>query len=120
MVRRYSRTSIPSIEWTETRIALFDSMKEALTSSPVLAWFDSSTPVFLKTDWSASGMGFILMQPDGSEESLAAIVKLLEGEDNEFDTAMTGAWLRPVLFASQKYDDRETHYHSMAGEAACG
>jgi hypothetical protein len=61
---------------------LFDSMKEALTSSPVMARFDSSKSVFLKTDWSASGMGFILMQPDGSEESLAAISKLVPGEDN--------------------------------------
>jgi hypothetical protein len=128
MVHRYSRKAIPSIEWTETHIALFDYMKEVLTSSPVLARFDSSTPVFLKTDWSASGMGFILMQLDGSEESLAAIVKLIAklvaklvaGEDNEFDTALTGARLRPVLFGSRKCDDRETHYHSMVGEAACG
>jgi hypothetical protein len=94
-------------------------MKEALTSSPVMARFDSSKPVFLKTDWSASGMGFIRMQPDVSKESLAVIAKLAEGEDNEFDTAMTGAWLRPVLFGSRKCDDRETHYHSMVGEAAC-
>jgi hypothetical protein len=120
MVRRYSRKAIPIVEWTETRIALFDSMKEALTSSPVLAQFDSSKPVFLKTDWSASGMGFILMQPDGSKESLAAIAKLAVGEDNEFDTAMTGARLWPVLFGSRKCDDRETRYHSMVGEAACG
>jgi hypothetical protein len=64
-------------------------------------------------------MGFIQMQPDGSKESLAAIVELVAGEDNEFDTAMTGARLRPVLFGSRKCDDRETHYHSMVGEAAC-
>jgi hypothetical protein len=50
MVRWYSRMAIPSIECMETRVALFDSMKEALTSSPVLARFDSSKPVFLKTD----------------------------------------------------------------------
>jgi hypothetical protein len=99
---------------------LFDSMKEALTSSPVLARFDSSTPVFLKTYWSASDMGFILMQPDCSEESLAAIAKLVAGEDNEFDASMTGARLGPVLFGSRKCGDRETHYHSMVGEAACG
>jgi hypothetical protein len=120
MVCRYSRKAIPPVEWTETRVALFDSMKEALTSSPVMARFDSSTPVFLKTDWSASGMGCILMQPDGSKESLAAISKLVAGEDNEFDAEMTGARLRPVLFGSRKCDDRETHYHSMVGEAACG
>jgi hypothetical protein len=46
MFHRYSRKAIPFIEWMETRAALFDSMKEALTSSPVLARFDSSKPVF--------------------------------------------------------------------------
>jgi hypothetical protein len=46
MVRQYSRKAITPVEWTETRVALFDSMKEALTSSHVMARFNSSTPVF--------------------------------------------------------------------------
>jgi hypothetical protein len=86
----------------------------------MLARFDSSKPVFLKTDLSASSMGFIIIQPYGSDESIAAIEKLVIGEYNGFDTTMAGARLQPVLFGSRKCDDFETHYHSMVGEATCG
>ena len=60
---RYTRKSIPSIGWTPELVSLFDSLKIALTSSPVLARYDSSLPTFLKKDWSATGIGFIIMQP---------------------------------------------------------
>jgi hypothetical protein len=57
-------------------------MKEGLTSSSVLVWFDSSKPVFFKTNWYASGMVFILMRPDYSEESKAAMESMSAGEEN--------------------------------------
>jgi hypothetical protein len=120
MVRTYSRRAIPDADWTDDRTDLFASMKLALTSSPLLARFDSSKPVFLETDWSAAGMGFILMQPDGSEVSMKAMATLKAGEDNAFDTAMTGARLQPIKFGSRKCTESEQHYHSMVGESACG
>ena len=40
-----------------------------VTVSPVLARFDPLKPTFLKTDWSAEGMGWILMQPTDYVES---------------------------------------------------
>ena len=49
---RYTRKNIPTIAWTPELISLFNSLKVALTSSPVLARYDSSLPTFLKTDWS--------------------------------------------------------------------
>jgi hypothetical protein len=119
MVRTYSRCAILDEEWTEYRTTLFDSMKTALTSPPLLRRFDSSRPVFLKTDWSAAGMGFVLMQPDGREESTKAMTTLQAREDNAFDSAMSGAHLKPVRFGSRKCNDREEHYHSMVGEATC-
>jgi hypothetical protein len=67
MVRQLSKKSIPLPEWTAPWILLFNTTKTAITSSPVLARFSTKKPTFLKTDWSASGMGFILMQPDGSK-----------------------------------------------------
>jgi hypothetical protein len=117
MVRTYSRRAIPGADWTGDRTDLFTSMKLSLTSSPLLAMFDLSKPVFLKTDWSAAGMGFILMQPDGSEDSIAT---LKAGEDNAFDTATTGARLQPIKFGSRKCTESEQHYHIMVGESACG
>jgi hypothetical protein len=120
MLRTYSRRAIPEAEWTEDRTTLFASMKTALTSSPLLARFDSTKPVFLKTDWSAAGMGFILMQPGGSEESHTAMASLKAGEDNSFDVAMFGARLQPICFGSRKCNENEGHYHIMIGESACG
>ena len=49
---RYTRKNIPTIAWTPELISLFNSLKVAFTSSPVLARYDSSLPTFLKTDWS--------------------------------------------------------------------
>jgi hypothetical protein len=98
MVLRHSCKSIPPTEWIDTCIALFDSMKEALMSSPVLARFELSKPVFLKTNVSTIDMGFILMHLDGSDESKAVMEKLVAGDNNEFDTSMTSAWLWPILF----------------------
>jgi hypothetical protein len=93
MVSTYSRRAIPDEDWTDEHTVLFASMKLALTSYPLLARFDSSKSVFLKTDWYAAGMGFILVQPDGSEGYMKAMANLKAGEDNAFDIAMTGARL---------------------------
>ena len=38
----------------------FDTCKSNLVSSPLLLRYDSSNLVFLKTDWSATGIGYIL------------------------------------------------------------
>jgi hypothetical protein len=70
------------------RTELLESMKTALTISHLLARFDSSKTGFIKTDWSEAGMGFILMQPNGSEASMAAMATLKAGEDNDFYTAI--------------------------------
>ena len=40
--------------------------------------FDPSKPNFLKTDWSAEGMGWILMQPADDEELVATMNPLLK------------------------------------------
>ena len=55
--------------WTTTLIESFNKLKKGLTYSPVLAIFDTGKPTFIKTDWSAEGMGWILMQPVYDEES---------------------------------------------------
>jgi len=71
------------------------------TSSPLLVRFNPAKPVFLKTDWSASGMAWILMQPDDSPASIAATRLLKEIGTNEFDATMDGPRLLPVRFGSR-------------------
>jgi hypothetical protein len=75
--RQHHRLPIPSERWTMPLTVLWDELKLAVTSSPCLARFDASKPCFLKTDWSALGMGWILMQPDDSPASVAATATLL-------------------------------------------
>ena len=62
--RKYHRKVIPLSLWTTELRELFHLCKTNLTTSPVLARFDSNKPTFLKTDWSAEGMEYILLQPD--------------------------------------------------------
>jgi hypothetical protein len=73
MIRQFSKKDIPTEEWTPPIFLLFESMKT------VIAHFSTSKPTFLNIDCLASGMGFILMQPDGSEESKIAMSKLKAG-----------------------------------------
>ena len=55
---------------------IFQSLKYSLTLSPMLARHNRSLPTFLKTDWSAIGMGFIIMQP-ATDATLLQDLKLL-------------------------------------------
>jgi len=107
-------------EWTPELITLFDELKVGVTSSPVLAWFDPDKPTFLKTDWSAEGMGWILMQPADDAESLKAAVLLKETDKYLFDLSMASARLKPKFFGSRSCNAIEGKYHLFTGEGACG
>jgi hypothetical protein len=98
----------------------FAALKIAITSDPCLARFDSTLPTFLKTDWSAAGMSYVLMQPSDDPSSKKALSILERGGPNTFDELMTGARLRPVRFGSRRCTDRERHFHSFVGEAVTG
>jgi len=98
---------------------LFQSLKNDLTTAPVLARYDSSKPVFLKTgDWSAIGMSFILMQPENKNESRAATRKLLEEGICNFDLVMQSPRLQTFAYGYRACTETEKHYHSFVGESA--
>ena len=103
-------------EWTPELITLFDELKVGVISSPVLARFDPDKPTFLKTDWSAEGMGWILMQPADDAESLKAAVLLKKTGECLFDLSMAGARLKPIFFGSRSCNAMEGKYHSFTGE----
>ena len=120
LIKKYFRSDIPLMAWTPTLITLFHDIKVSITSSPVLARYDPSKPTFLKTDWSAEGMGWILMQPADDEESIKATKLLRETGECLFDLTRGGARLRPTGFGSRCCVPKEKKYHSFVGEAACG
>ena len=68
--KQYYRKPTPQMAWTPDLISLFNELKTGITSSPVCARFDPLKPTFLKTDWSAEGMGWILMQHADSAKSI--------------------------------------------------
>jgi hypothetical protein len=118
--RAYHRKAIPSIEWTPPLRELWEELKVGITSSPCIARYDATLPCFLKTDWSANGMGWVLMQPDNSAASTEALAKLYATGECDFDVTMGGPRLRPVRFGSRKCTDREQHLHSFVGETGGG
>ena len=120
LCKTYYRKEIPSTAWTPELTTLFAELKVGITSSPVLARFDADKPTFLKTDWSAEGMGWILMQPADDEESLKATKLLKETGECKFDLSMNGARLKPIFFGSRSCNEMERKYHSFTGEGACG
>ena len=120
LYRRYRGELIPIIAWSPELIALFHELKVCITSSPVLRRYDPTEPVFLKTDWSAEGMGWILTQPASDEISQKAVHTLLQTGECLFDKTKSGARLQPIAFGSRACTDRERHFHSFVGEAAAG
>ena len=120
LVKLNYRKSIASSSWTKELTQLFEDLKVCITSSPVLARFDSTKPTFLKTDWSSEGMGWILMQPADDDESVKATEKLINEGICMFDLSKGGARLKPVAFGSRSCNPNEKNFHSFTGEAACG
>ena len=104
--------------WTPSLVQLFFDCKSNLIT-PLLLRYDSSRPTFLKRDWSAGGMGYILMQTDDSPDSLAAIKHLAATDECVFDVSLDSPRLRPVLFGSRFDISYKCDYHSFVEEIAC-
>ena len=99
--RSFHHTSIPRMAWLPSRVNLFSQCKSNLLTSPLLLYYDSYKPVFLKTNYSATGMGYIVMQPDNSPASLLALQHLSKTGKCHFDLDLKGAILYPVAFGSR-------------------
>ena len=95
-------------------------MKVGITLSPILSRFNDQNPNFLKTDWSAEGMGWIIMQPYNYIESTTAAEHLLKTGEYKFDLTKHGARLQHIAFVSRSCDDIESKFHSFTEEAAAG
>jgi len=121
LYRKYlTRKDILLMAWSPHLIQLFQDIKRMITSSPLLVWFNPAKPVFLKTDWSASGVVWI-MQPDHSPSSAVTATKLLrEKGTNQFNATMDGPRLFPVRFGSNTFLDKERWFHPFVGEGAYG
>ena len=62
-------------------------------------------------------MGYVLCQPDDSEEALKAMQEEDAGGKCQFDLCLSELRLHPVLFGSRKCLNNERYFHSFVGEA---
>ena len=71
-------------QWGPAQQCAFDTIKEKLSSPPVLAYADFSKPFILHTDASSEGLGAVLYQEqDGIERVIAYASRgLRNGEKN--------------------------------------
>ena len=65
-------------------------------------------------------MGYILIQPDDSPDSLNPIKHLAVTSECLFDVSLDGPRLRPVLFAFRDNMSYDRDYHSFVGNVAYG
>ena len=120
LLRQYCRKPIPQMAWSPESIVLFEDIKRYVTSLLIAIRYESTKPMFLKTDWSSTEMGWILMQPAQDKESIAALETLLRTGKCTFDLSMEGARLKPISFGSRSCTPAESKLHSFTGEVACG
>ena len=93
LLKTYFRKNISVMPWSPSLVELFRDIKISITSSPVLARCDPGKPIFLKTDWSSEGMGYILIQPGNDKEFAETTTLLLKTGERIFDNTKSGARL---------------------------
>ena len=91
--------------YTQDLIKLFEELKIGITSLPVIARFDADKPIFLKTDWSAEGMGWIIMQPSDDAKSITGTKLLKNTGECKFDLSMNGSQLKPIFVGSRSCNE---------------
>ena len=98
-------------------IAAFHKVRRHILSKPILQRANIEKRFYLKTDFSALGLGFALCQPDDSDESIAAMQREISGGPCEFDFAVSKLRLLLVALGSRRTKGSEIHFHSHPGEA---
>ena len=86
-------------QWDDPQQAAFDALKAAVTTTPVLRYYNLEEEVTLQCDASQSGLGAALMQND---QPVAHVSRALTSAETRF--AQMEKELLPVLFAYQRLD----------------
>ncbi|UYV69577.1 hypothetical protein LAZ67_6004008, partial [Cordylochernes scorpioides] len=96
--------------WNSDQQDAFDSLKKALMSEPVLAYFEEQLPTELHTDASGYGIGAILVQiNDGKERPVGYASRTLSKAEKNYSTTerecLAAIWainkFRPYLFGRE-------------------
>ena len=106
--------------WTDEAKASYDDIKSAILDDPCIQRFDHTKLIILRTDFSALGFGYVLLQPGDDSASTAAAQDYRDGKGFSFMTKDSRAILRPVCFGARKTRGNETRLHSHLGEGFSG
>ncbi|UYV81241.1 hypothetical protein LAZ67_20000442, partial [Cordylochernes scorpioides] len=96
--------------WNSDQQDAFDSLKKALMSEPVLAYFEEQLPTELHTDASGYGIGAVLVQiNDGKERPVGYASRTLSKAEKNYSTTerecLAAIWainkFRPYLFGRE-------------------
>ena len=115
----YTEAITPQI-WTPAVAASWNGIKESILGDPCLARFDHRKLTVIRTDFSAAGFGYVLLQPADDPVSIDAMMKCMEGKGFDFLTKDSRAILRPVSFGSRRARNNESKLHSHLGEGFAG
>ena len=118
-VRDFSKIAEPltrltrkDVEWTWTlqQQTALETIKRALTSSPVVAIYQPDKPVYLFTDASGIGLGSILMQPDddGHNHVVAYYSRRFNKHEEKYPT-----WEQEVLAVVESMEHFHVYVHGI-------
>ena len=94
----------------------WNDIKKALLSDPLLRRADKNKRVYLRTDFSSKGFGFVVLQPGDDKISLDAMKREEEGGVCEFDINKKGPRLLPCAMGAKKLPEFQKHVHGSYGE----
>ncbi|XP_026290645.2 uncharacterized protein K02A2.6-like [Frankliniella occidentalis] len=88
-----------NFQWLPAQAQAFKALKEALTTAPVLATFDSSKPIVIQADASQFGLGCCLLQ---NKQPVALDSRILT--ETERNYAQIEKEMLALTFAAQKFE----------------
>ena len=72
--------------WEPHHTTVVEKMKQAITSAPVLAYFDTNAPITVQCDSSESGMGAVLLQRGRPVAYMHVLINPAQGEASPYST----------------------------------
>jgi len=87
MILNYDKSKAQRLQWTEDRLAAFQTLKHSINELPLLFFLDDISPVYLMTDASDYGIGAYLYQlREGRENPIAFMSKALDARESRWST----------------------------------
>jgi hypothetical protein len=95
-------------------------MKNTIINDPCLQQFNYCKLVVLRTDFSALGFGYVLLQPGNDDALIQVSQDYREGKGFSFMTKELLATLHPICFGARKCRGNKVWLHSRLGECFAG